>query len=342
MCLSDKRQGFVLLLLTATAALSGCGNDTFAPPPPSGTKAARPVGPIAPIQAKEIVFILPAGDNEDLRTIESVARLQTGQARAAFRSLKVSEEEPPAKQAEMIKQAVADGASAIVIVPNAAKETAEALAAVDQKKTPIIVLGQLPAGVKGGPYTLITWPAFGPSAKLIVDAIVEDVKKASLPEDAPVLFLKADPPDMTSAARDAALLDALKTTKHPVAATVPMSSDATAKAVLNAALKAHPKICAIIGDDVLGVSTATSVRVDMKDAGAYLIGGYCATNITIKLVDLNQNSILVDRNVEGLIRKAIASALQRTEGKSVPDRIEVEMTVRRAVGNVSKPVPLVP
>jgi len=333
------QQGVVLSFLLVSMVLSGCDNEVFAPPP-RGLKTSKALAPTASSRAKDIVLILPAEENDDLQVIENMTRLEVGNSRAAFILHRVSEAEPASKQAELIKLAAAEGASAILLVANKAPETAEAIAAVDQRKTPIILLGRTPVVTKGEPCTLITWPSFVPSARAIVDAIIEDVKKAGYPDDAPVLLLTNDPPDETSRARDAALIDALKTTRHPIAAKVPMVEDSVSSKALNEALKVHPKVCAAISDDGIGISIATSVRLDLKGAIHYMIGGYCQTAATMKLVAMNHVTILVDRNLEGLVRSAVSAAIDRSDGKAVPERIEIEMPSRRASGTTAAPSPM--
>ncbi len=336
MRLRDPRWSLIFGLVIVGSALSGCDNETFAPSNRGAVKASSSGSSNVPVRAKEIVFIFPAEDNEDLRMIESVARPEVGNARAVFSLYRPSPGDPSSKQAELVKRAAAEGVSAIVIVADKSRETAEALAGVDQKKTPIVLLGR---AVGGGSYTLVAWPSFTSTAKQIVDAVNADVKKVGLPDDAPVLFLKSDPPDESSAARDAALLEALKATTHLVAAVVPISDESASKPVLAAALKAHPKVCAVIADDSLGLTLASAIRLEMKAQGVFLLAGYCVSPNVMKAITFSQHSMLVDRNVEGLVRKAISAALDRSQGNPLPDRIEIDMPTRRATTTAAAPLP---
>ena len=335
---SFPRQLPAYVSLLVCAALQGCDNDAFAPPTRGG-KTSENASTTQPTRAKLIAFIFPAEESDDLQVIENYARLEVGRLRSTYQVYHASKGDSSSTQAELIKRAIKDGASAIVLIADKLPETGEAISAVDQKKTPVVLLGRMPVSLKAGSSTLITWPNFAPSARQIVTATVEDVKKAGFPDDAPVLLLTNDPSDESSLARDAALTEAIKTTAHPIATKVPMVEDSVSSDALKNALKAHPKVCAVITDDGLGAAIATTIRQELKGAGIYVLSGYSQTSNTLKLVSMNQAAMIVDRNLEGAVRKAIDAAIERSEGKSVPDRIEVELISRRASGFTSSSLP---
>ena len=75
-------------------------------------------------------------------------------------------------------QAVTEGASALVVVPDASKETAEALAAVDTKKTPVVLLGRAPAGGAPASTAQVAFESFDVSARALVGAVIVEAEKA--------------------------------------------------------------------------------------------------------------------------------------------------------------------
>jgi hypothetical protein len=104
-------------------------------------------------------------------------------------------------------------------------------------------------------------------------------------------------------------------------------------------MKAAPNLGAIISLEDGGLSLATSVRVDKKLKIDYKIGGYGFAKSFV-LTGMNQNTILVDRNRDGTIRKLVSVVFEKINGRKVPDRVDALMAVRRATGNTSKPMKL--
>jgi ABC-type sugar transport system substrate-binding protein len=329
------REKMILGLLVATAALAGCDSDSFVPPPKSGKKAATAISPSTPQRGREIVLILPAEDNLDLQIYEAVCRIEAGNLKVIYNQVRPAPSDPKSKQGELIKQAVEGGAAALLVVPDSSNETVLALAAVDQKKTPIVLLGRsVESPSSGPPYTLVTFPNFAASAKKVVEILAEDAKKEGASAGAPVLFLKDATADESSAEREAALNDALKAAKIPVAKTIIVTdTPADSQKFIEAALKDDPKICAVVADDDSGMSFGGTIRREFRPKTAFPIGGYSQPRGSSSPISLGLVSVAAERNVEGLARKAIRTALDRADGKTVPERVEIEIPIRRARTN---------
>jgi ABC-type sugar transport system substrate-binding protein len=335
------RNGLLLGLLVIAPALAGCDSDSFTPPPPSGLKTSSSTSPTVPVRAKEIDLILPTEENVDLGNYAEVCRNEAGNLKVIYRAYKPAPGDPPTRQAELITQAVGRGVSALMVVPENSKETAEALAAVDQKKTPIILLGRPLASPTGSTtFPLVTFPPFAPLAKKIVGAVVEDVKKAGFPPDAPVLIVQGPGSDETSVERRAAILDALKEAKLKVAATVTLvDNPEESLKILEEALRAHPQVCAMFGEDDMSISKGPEARDKITPRMKFMVGGFIYTPSNMVLVDMGNASALVDRKVDNLARKAMRTAIERAEGKAVPERIEVEPPYRRSKNALNPPLP---
>jgi ABC-type sugar transport system substrate-binding protein len=330
-----QRHRLLLSLFIASAPLLGCDSDSFVPPPKAGKKASTAISPATPQQSKEIVLILPAEDNPDIQFYDAICRLEAGNLRVIFQTLRPSTGDAKGKQAELIKKAVADGAAAMIVVADGSDATVLALADVDQKKTPIILLGRpVEAPKSGPPYTLVTFPPFGPSAKKIVEALLEDARKLGAPLDGTALYLVDATPDETSDARNAALTEALKAAKTPIAATVTTTENTgEAQKPPVDALKANPKVAIIVSDDDSGITLGPSLRKESKSKVYQPLGGFVQPRSSPSPVVTGQATAVVERNVEGLARKAVRVALERAEGKTVPERQELDLVFRRAKFN---------
>jgi ABC-type sugar transport system substrate-binding protein len=334
---SAPRIGLLLGLVVIAPALAGCDSYSFTPPPPSGLKTSSSTSPTAPVRAKEINLILPTEDNVDLGNYAEICRNEAGVSKVIYRAYKPSPGDPPTKQAELITQAIGRGVSGLIVVPDKSKETAEALAAIDQKKTPIVLLGRPLASTT---FPLVTFPPFAPLAKKIVGAVMEDVKKAGFPPDSPVLVVNGPGSDETSVERRAAILDALKEAKLTVAATVTVvDQPEESLKIVEAALKANPKICAVFGEDDMSITKGPEARDKITPKMKFMVGGFIYSPANMVLVDMGNASALADRKVDILARKAMRAILERAAGKAVPERIEVEIPYRRSKNSLNPPTP---
>ncbi len=212
-------------------------------------------------------------------------------------------------------------------MPDATKETADAIAALDPAKTPVILLGRTPTGAVPPGATIVAFEPFEPSAKKMVEAIAEDLKKQGSPADAAVALLVRSSADESSAQRDAALTEALKAAKL-LGPTIPVTIDvAEVTKVLDAALKAHPEVWAILSDDEAGIQAGNAAR---RVAGGrrYLTGGYYASHNTQALTTGNVSAI-AQRSIEMLARRAVKLAVDRGNGLSAPAKVLIPIEVRR-------------
>ncbi|HEY2156349.1 MAG TPA: substrate-binding domain-containing protein [Isosphaeraceae bacterium] len=318
----------ISVALLAGLAPAGCDTDSFAPPAPARSRTSSASSGAMPVRAKEIAMILPAGDNTDLMLYDQIGRNEAGFQKVVFRSLKPAPGAPPSKQAELIKQAAADGASALIVVPDSTKETADAIAALDPAKTPVLLLGRTPTGAVPPGATVVAFEPFEASAKKLVDAIAEDLKKQGSPADAAVALVVRSPADESSPQRDAALTEALKAAKLPIGVTIPVGTDLseTTKAV-EAVLKAHPEVWAVVSDDEGGIQAGNSAR---RVAGGrkYLSAGYYIGHDTMTLTQGNVSAI-AQRSLEVLVRRAVKLAVDRAKGQDTPARVVIPIEVQR-------------
>jgi ABC-type sugar transport system substrate-binding protein len=314
--------------LLAGVALAGCDTDSYAPPAPSRSKTSSAASGAMPVRAKEIVIIFPAEDNSDLALYDVVGRIEAGFQKVVFRSLKPAPGAPASKQGELIKQAASEGASALIVVPDSTKETADALAALDPAKTPVILLGRTPTGPAPASATVVEFEPFEPTAKKMVEAVAEDLKKQASPADAAVALVVRSPADESSTRRDAALTEAIKAAKLPVGVTIPVGSDMSeAMKTVEGALKAHPEVWAVISDDDGGIQAGNTAR---RIAGGrrYLVAGFHAGH-NVQSLTSGAVSAIAGRSVEALVRRAVKLAVDRAQGQQAPAKVTIPLDYRR-------------
>ena len=316
-------------LFVAAAVMAGCDSDSFAPPPTGTTRPSSSATGSMPVRAKELVMILPSEENYDLALYDLLARNASGLEKVVYRSLRPSPGDPPSKQGELIKQAAAEGASVLLVVPDATKETAEAIAALDPKKAPVVLLGRSPSGTVPPSATLVAFEGFAASAKKLVDAIVEDTPKIGGAADAPVILVTGKAVDESRAERDASLADALKAAKIRVVATVPIDADGPAAGkAIEAALTKNIDVRAVLCDDEAGMTAVNATRRELP-ARRYLSAGYYSGRNNLMSLMTGYVSALAERSVETLVRRAVRAAVERAEGKTVPAKVQVEIPIRR-------------
>ena len=93
-------------------------------------------------------------------------------------------------------------------------------------------------------------------------------------------------------------------------------------------LKTHPKLTVVLADQDLGVAGAYDAReqlVKKHSSTFFAVGGYYACDSRLVLPMKARVQGLVDRNVEVYARKALEAALDLMDGKSVPDRVLVDV-----------------
>jgi ABC-type sugar transport system substrate-binding protein len=329
----------ISVALVAGVVPAGCDTDSYAPPAPGRSKTSSSASGAMPVRAKEIAMIFPADDNTDMALYDVIGRNESGFQKVVFRTLRPAPGAPASKQAELIKQAAADGASALIVVPDSTKETADAIAALDPAKTPVILLGRTPTGSVPPSATVIAFEPFEPAAKKMAEAIAEDLKKQASPADAAVALVVRSPGDETSARRDAALTEALKAAKLRVGVTIPVGFDTseTIKSV-DAVLKAHPEVWAVISDDDGGIQAGNGAR---RIAGGrrYLTAGFYAGH-NVQTLTSGAVSAIAGRSVEALVRRAVKLAVERAHGHDVPAKVLIPIEYRR--GNLALAPPAEP
>jgi ABC-type sugar transport system substrate-binding protein len=321
--------GCALLL----ALSSGCG-DPFAPP-----SRPRPVETNDSIaSAKSIYYVVPRVPTAELELWGLLAQNEANGKQVIFRVAGPGSAESPALQPESVRKSVADGASALIVVPGDSPELGPALAEAEAKKVPVVLIGRsVPAPPGTKPFTYVDHEPFEVSAGRIVSTILQDLKKAGKPADGTALVLADKEVDDWSSRRVAALEAAAKAAglRRVEVVSFDGSKRDTAKLAVVEAVKAHPDVAVVLADETNGMRAASEARLEFKGKPAFLVGGYGGYRISAVPLTFPGESCFVEGHFEELARLAVVTALARLRGEPVDERVVQVPTFNRGSGLVA-------
>jgi ABC-type sugar transport system substrate-binding protein len=303
-----------VLLAIATAALfggSGCSTN--------GSTSGGPPPAAEPDEAPVIGIVAPFGTYTAVNVWIDDARMQEAPTRSVAKFYRMEQDDPPERQAELVRQAAADGCSALIVLP---ADPAALVATVSEvrKQVPVVVLDQaIPNGDGDGPNILVSFEDEVASAKKLVAAAIADAKEAGYPPDGPAIVLAQDFPDGRAKLRQKAIEDALKEKGVRVLPALKFVGfkDDSAKA-LKVALEVYGKIAMVFCDDDFALRGATEVRhlMDHKQP-RFAVAGFVTDGELVELSRYNIVAGLVDRRIHDPMRTAFATALKLARGESV-------------------------
>jgi ABC-type sugar transport system substrate-binding protein len=281
---------------------------------------------------------LPSGEEEVWAIL---AHREANSQRAIFRPIAPPPGQSPSAQPELVRKAIADGATALVVVPGDSPDLARALADAESKNVPVVLLGRpidAPAGSK--PFTYVEHEPFGPLAKRIVSTTLGDVKKSGRPMDGTVLLISDKVTDRPSADRLAALKSAVEAEglTSIVNATFDSATPGSAKAAVLDAVKSHPDVIMALADEGEGILGASTARISLGGQPAFFVGGFAGYRAAIGTIPLQKESCFVDGRVDELARFAVVTALKRLKGESIEGRVDQGSVFYRGAGEIAQPV----
>ncbi|MDR3636039.1 MAG: substrate-binding domain-containing protein [Isosphaeraceae bacterium] len=311
--------------LFLTCWVAGCDSLTMAPPAaPELSSITRPSE--TPPRTLELVL---GGE-----TIDRLFWAAKGPPMAERRKVVCYEAhlgagDPPAKQAELIRNALERHVSALIVEPVDAPEVVDALRSAQAQSVPIVLLDHPVPGLgNAGPVTLVALPDFGPSARSIVASAQASAKTRKLPADGRALLLVNSRTDRRSADRVAALRSALKEAGTGLSETLQFTDTGEAiESSLRAKLTADPKITFVFAEEDQGLAAANHLRQELRDKRPFVTAGYFHFDSRDEPVPIEGCAAAVDGNQRGLIARAVDSAVRLANGEKVPDRIEVPLVL---------------
>jgi ABC-type sugar transport system substrate-binding protein len=329
--------------LLSVVGFSGCGLDPFGPPArsqPSVTE--RSLG-----KARTIFLISPIVPNPEIMVLGTEGQAEANADHAMYRVMGPGPEEGQVDEAVIVKRAIADNASGLLVIPSDSTELPKVLADAEAKGIAVVLFYKsIPAPQGSKPFTVIDYAPFDDSAKKIVGATVEDLKKAGRTAQGTALVLVDQKTDRTSSARVAALKAAASAAGFAKVVEVPVDGvhEADAKKQILEAIKAHPDLAIVLTDDPETMRAAGLVRQDLKGTPLFFIGGYVEFEFMNVQIPIEAISCYVQGRYEQMGRLATRTILSKLKGQTVPERVglspgfhRVEETEQATANSVKNP-----
>jgi ABC-type sugar transport system substrate-binding protein len=278
------------------------------------------------------MLILPTTDGEDLTIFRDVLQDPEGAAEGEYiyREGIVRQGMPSAQQAEVIREAMDKGVSALVVVAADPDAVAPALAEAREQGKPVVVVGrEVPAD--GPPFPAVAFPPSEEAARRIMATLTRDAGWGEAPDGPRAVILT----DASKGWRTQPLIEALRAAADevgvPVAKVIPFQKTVeAARDTLVAALRDDPSIELVLFEDRVGAEAAARVAKD-PDLGPdrrLRIGGFVA-DLDPRLRDaLGDEAIVADRQVDEAAKQAIRMILRLLEGGDVPESVVIEPVFR--------------
>ena len=329
-------RGFTLFagLAIGLGSLAGCGNEAFVPPPSPELSAIPDASAVK--KSTSVVMIFPQGKNDDRDTFAQAARQEAGKARISLTVDQVTAEGGPSSQAGLIRSAASRGASVLLVEPVDLPEVADALNAVRERGTPVLLLQENVTGKGSGPvkpFKRLAFVPFADPARELVKAAIQDTKRSALPADGHVLLLG----DNRNGPLAQALATAIRTALSE--AGIKSVTDLTLEGVTEkdkpevlSKINADPKVTIVLASDAQSLATALSCLDAIKTNRALTVGGCQSIDKQVNVAAIMGTVGILDRNIPTFGRQALHLAVKLAKGESIPDLTEVPLPFISSTG----------
>jgi ribose transport system substrate-binding protein len=318
-------------LTAALAALglvgwAGCDSGSDGAPRAKGINASidEPAPPDA-TGSKLVTMLMPQPIPNDELVIWRQVAMEEGGRQAAESGIVLEVQilapgDPPAKQVEQVRAAVAKGSAALIVVAADAKAVAPALIEARDKGVPVVLLSR-PVPVEGKPFPLVAIAPLEPSARELVGTALLVAKDRGL-GDAPALLVVKDPPDEHTEARVAAMEAALAEAKVPLRKTMHITAyPEEAGDMIAEELKARPDVSMVLADEDQGFSGIDTALFKLGLEKPPAMGAYVYDPKFKSQVRMGNGAALVNRRVQAMAARAVLVAVALVEGKPLPELV---------------------
>jgi ABC-type sugar transport system substrate-binding protein len=373
--------GCLLATLAVSVAISACGCDsssTFLPPPPDGLRgaaaeesasninvAAPPRLENAVAGARSVEVIFDRRDPVEIELINVTTRMQAGIEKVKLRTSFLGANDRPSKQADLVRDAVARNALALVIEPAdpTDRQLAEAVQSARENGIPVVLLGR-PLHATGSegvavkssdksakdsaasttsakpganptlaftgakPLVVVAPPAFIASARQLVASAIRNAKNARLDPKGGAVIVSNPVADSFVNERIEAIRSALK--ENGITAIDEIKSSQPAEAggkLLIEKLKSNPKIVLVFASDGLSTSVARHAMSELIPDRLSVIAAYPAEGTYGDMIRVGDFAAVAGFVPSRLIRKAITTAVSLAQGHEMPGRVEFAVEV---------------
>jgi ABC-type sugar transport system substrate-binding protein len=364
------RRAELAIVTTVLAALAaiGCDSESFVPAPPPELRSAESAAPRVPPavgkglestagSAPSVVVFLDRRDPDEEALASGAANFQAGVDRTKLKFANLSEHDLPARQSELVREAIERSPLALVIEPadTADRRLLEAVRDARAKGIPVVLLNKLldglPAEEPGSgsskaktgdapspgspsagaaqtaPLVLVTAPPFAPFAKQIVASAIRNAKNAHLTPEAGAIIVTntiTDPfaPDRIAAMRAALTAAGIK----PILEVSFTKSFEAGSKVLMEKLKANPKIGLVFAIDTVSCDAARDANGKVADANQFIMAGFSSENHISDLTRAGDFAAIAEFVPLRVIRRGVTVAAAVSQGQTVATRIEQPIT----------------
>ena len=317
-------------LACSMALLTGCGGRGDAPDAGNGPVMLSDLTPVPQAVAGGtlVTMLLPADAGVDGAIWAEASRRVAAESKVAF-AVKVAPE--GGDPADLVAEAVDQGASVLIVVPGDPARLASALDAARGRGVEALTILE-PVEGADGPIPAVVRPDLGPSAEALVDAAVADASKLGRSAEGPALILY-DPAFDGAEARADALAEASKASGVALAGGAPAASSAVdAAGAIQEALASAPGLSMVFWSDDATFEGVSAAWPDPDSEATWALAGYMVdpTRFEQVLGSAASAAAFVDTRVLGIAAARAALALAR--GEAIDDRVEVPLPVERGLG----------
>jgi ABC-type sugar transport system substrate-binding protein len=314
--------------------------------------------PATPSSGKAIELVLNWHGADETELWKAAARTQAGHDTARLKITVLGEKESSARQAELVREAVARHPLALVLDPADPSDPGLALAVREAQDAgvPVVLVGRAvavsqsvdathadaktgnvgasPAPVQSNPASpgsrsarppiVVTPPSFVPSAQLVVASAIRNAKNAGIASQKAAVLLLDTRIDSFVEQRVTAVRDALKANGITTIKEIRFESDSLRAAkLLSDFLRANPDVVMIFPLDYQSFVASRQVSDALSEERSLIKAGYTSDEQLANTARNGEFAALAEFAPTRLVRKAITTASAAAHGRDVPRRIEM-------------------
>jgi hypothetical protein len=337
------------VVLLAAVVLPGCDSTSFVPPRPAGlvgpgsgtpgtatTPAAGVVSGATATGARPIELIASHREATESEELKGRARAQAGIDKVRIRISVAGEKDTPGREADLVREATARHPRALVVevIDPSDRDLAQAIGQARAGGLPVVLVGRAltgtsPAGSSpSGELILVAPEAFAKSARILVDAAINNARNAKFTVDSGAVLVMNTASDPLVDERALALRNALRDAGVKNIQEIRFAGDLDdAKKKVIELLRADRKPGMVFSPDQIGFSASYNASTTLGDERPYVVAGYSNDESGSTMARSGEFAAVAIFSPERLIRKAVTTALRASEGQRLPERVELGVPV---------------
>jgi ABC-type sugar transport system substrate-binding protein len=317
------------LVLPLTCAL-GCDSA-------GGGSARESAEPDDAPSAPRLAMVLPRERTPENGLWEQLAPVVAGQLKVPLDVFRPAADEPPLRQAELVRAAADGGAAVVIVEPDDPRSLVPTLEELRSAGVRILLLAR-PVTVAAPPLPLVVAAPLRPAVERMVDIAREAAMGLGAPAEGPALIMALDrPKDRVAASRQALLAAILENKGLKRLPSVLLRSDQQSDEVVLKLLESKDRPALIFADEDNLLSSVTRAAVVNQVGDLPVFAGFVFQTKNDHVLKWGGCAAVIDLNHAGFARQTVATALAMARGEAVPDRTEVPLAVRSTQQDVRRP-----